>query len=46
LTKELKKLAEEIPQGRLIIVLCGGRRGDLAGSLIPRMIEVLAEAKK
>ncbi len=45
LVRELRKLADEISKGRLIIVLCGGSRRDLAHYLIPRMIEVLAEVK-
>ena len=45
LARELKKIADEVSQGRFIVVLCGGSRRDLAHYLIPRMIEVLAEAK-
>jgi acetoin utilization deacetylase AcuC-like enzyme len=44
LTKELTKFAKEICRGRLIVVLCGGSRRDLARSLIPRMIKVLADS--
>ena len=43
LTKELKGMADEISEGRLIIVLCGGSRRDLAREVIPRMIRVLME---
>jgi len=46
LTRELKEWAVEISQGRLITILCGGSRRDLAHSLIPRMIAVLAEVHK
>ncbi len=44
LTRELTKLAEVISEGRLMIVLCGGSRRDLARFLIPRMIEVLVDS--
>lgn len=40
--KELKKIADEICQGRFIIVLCGGSQRDLATYLIPRIIRILA----
>jgi len=42
LAKELKAAAEKISQGRLIVVLCGGSRRDLARALIPRITDVLA----
>jgi acetoin utilization deacetylase AcuC-like enzyme len=42
LAKELKAISEKISQGRLIVVLCGGRRRDLARALIPRIIGALA----
>ena len=45
LVRELKKIADEVSNGRFVIVLCGGSRRDLAHYLIPRMIEVLAEVK-
>ena len=38
----LKQTADEVCQGRLIVILCGGRRRDLARRLIPRLIRVLA----
>jgi len=41
--KEIKAFANEIAQGRIIIVLCGGSRRDLAREVIPRMIRVLME---
>jgi len=44
LAGEIKELADDISEGKLVIVLCGGSRRDLAHHLIPRMIEVLAEA--
>jgi acetoin utilization deacetylase AcuC-like enzyme len=43
LAKELKALANEISNGRLIIVLCGGSGRDLAHQLIPQIIRVLIE---
>jgi acetoin utilization deacetylase AcuC-like enzyme len=45
LVRELKRIADEVSNGRFIIILCGGSRRDLARTLIPRMIEVLAEDK-
>ena len=39
----LKKLAHEVCGGRLIVVLCGGSRRDLARFLIPRVIDILVE---
>jgi len=41
LAEELKAMADEIAHGRLIVVLCGGSRRDLARYLIPRIIRVL-----
>jgi acetoin utilization deacetylase AcuC-like enzyme len=38
----LKQTADEVCQGRLIVVLCGGSRRDLARRLIPSLIRVLA----
>jgi acetoin utilization deacetylase AcuC-like enzyme len=43
LTREFRKWSEEISQGKLMIILCGGSRRDLARYLIPRMIGVLVE---
>jgi len=37
----LKELAGELCKGRLIVVLCGGSRRDLASLIIPRVIRVL-----
>jgi acetoin utilization deacetylase AcuC-like enzyme len=42
LAKELKGIADEICQGKFIIVLCGGSRRDLARYLIPKVIEILS----
>jgi acetoin utilization deacetylase AcuC-like enzyme len=42
LTRELKGLANEICQGRLIVVLCGGSRRDLARILIPEIIKIIS----
>ncbi|MDY6907782.1 MAG: hypothetical protein SV910_06070 [Chloroflexota bacterium] len=39
---ELKGVAEEVCRGRLIVVLCGGSRRDMARRLIPQVIRVLA----
>jgi acetoin utilization deacetylase AcuC-like enzyme len=41
LTSEIKKLAEESCNGRLIVVLCGGSRRDLARFIIPQVIGML-----
>ena len=41
LAAQIKQLAQEACSGRLIIVLCGGSRRDLARLLIPRMIKTL-----
>jgi len=43
LAKEFKSLANEVTQGRMIIVLCGGSRRDLARLIIPKIIEVLVK---
>jgi acetoin utilization deacetylase AcuC-like enzyme len=37
----LNELAEELCKGRLIAVLCGGSRRDLASLIIPRVIRML-----
>ena len=44
LALELKSLADEVCNGRLIVVLCGGSRRDLASMIIPGVVEVLANA--
>ncbi|MCJ7593417.1 MAG: hypothetical protein MUO52_01415, partial [Desulfobacterales bacterium] len=41
LALEIRKMAEEVCKGRLIVVLCGGARRDLATLLIPMVIETL-----
>jgi acetoin utilization deacetylase AcuC-like enzyme len=42
LALEIRKTAEVVCGGRLIVVLCGGSRRDLATALIPKVIETLA----
>ena len=42
LAQEIKRFAIEICNGRLVVILCGGSRRDLAASIIPRILEVLA----
>ena len=42
LARELKGAAEQLCRGRLIVVLCGGSRRDLARLIIPQVIETLA----
>ncbi len=42
LARVFRQAAEEICRGRLIAVLCGGSRRDLARRLIPQIIHVLA----
>jgi hypothetical protein len=42
LAKELQSAADQFLNGRLIVVLCGGSRRDLARYLIPEIIAVLA----
>jgi acetoin utilization deacetylase AcuC-like enzyme len=42
LAQEFKRAADQLCQGRLIVVLCGGSRRDLARYLIPAVIRVLA----
>ena len=43
LAMEIKKTAEAICNGRLIVILCGGSRRDLARLIIPSIIAVLAD---
>jgi acetoin utilization deacetylase AcuC-like enzyme len=43
LAQELTRAAEELCSGRLIVVLCGGSRRDLARLVIPQVISVLCE---
>lgn len=45
LAQELKQAADEMCSGRLIVVLCGGSRRDMARLLIPKVINVLCEPK-
>jgi acetoin utilization deacetylase AcuC-like enzyme len=42
IARELKRIADEVCRGRLIVVLCGGSRRDMARRLIPPVIRVLA----
>jgi acetoin utilization deacetylase AcuC-like enzyme len=42
LAQKFKRAAEQLCRGRLIVVLCGGSRRDLARGLIPKVISVLA----
>jgi acetoin utilization deacetylase AcuC-like enzyme len=42
MARELKRVADEVCRGRLIVVLCGGSRRDMAQSLIPPLIRMLA----
>ena len=41
--EEVKRLAEKVCKGRLIVVLCGGRDHKLAASIIPGMIRILSD---
>ena len=43
LAAEIKKTALKTSEGRMIVVLCGGSRRDLATLLIPRLIKVLSD---
>ena len=43
MTEEIKGLAQGICEGRLIVILCGGNKRNLARSLIPQMIKILAD---
>lgn len=45
LARELRQAADDLCSGRLIVVLCGGSRRDLARLLIPGVIKVLCEEK-
>jgi len=42
LAQRIKKLADNVSQGRLVVVLCGGSRRDYAKLLIPQIIQTLA----
>ena len=42
LAREFQALANRLCRGRLIVVLCGGSRRDLARQIIPPLIRVLA----
>ena len=43
LGSEIKEVAEEVCRGRLVVILCGGSRRNLASLIIPRVIEVLLD---
>jgi acetoin utilization deacetylase AcuC-like enzyme len=43
LAREIKRIATEICQGRLIVILCGGGQRSLAHFLIPRIINILMD---
>jgi acetoin utilization deacetylase AcuC-like enzyme len=43
LAREIKRVADQTCQGRLIVVLCGGSRRDLARQIIPQVIRALAD---
>jgi len=43
LAVEMKKVAQQVCKGRLIVILCGGGRRDLALFLIPRIIRILID---
>lgn len=43
MARDIKQMAQEMCTGRLVIILCGGSRRELALFLIPRIIEILAE---
>jgi acetoin utilization deacetylase AcuC-like enzyme len=42
MAKEIRRLAQKICGGKLIVVLCGGSRRDYAKLLIPSIIDILA----
>jgi len=42
LAQEIKRAADQLCQGRLIVVLCGGSSRDLARQIIPQVIRTLA----
>lgn len=42
LAHRIRKLADEVCKGRLVVVLCGGSRRDLARQIIPEIVEALA----
>lgn len=43
LARIIKSTADEFCHGKLVTVLCGGSRRDLAAYIIPRIISILAE---
>ena len=43
IARTVKGTAEEVCAGRVVAILCGGSRRDIAGYCIPRVINCLAE---
>ena len=43
LALEIRKMAEEVCEGRLVVILCGGSRRDLASLIIPGVIGALVD---
>jgi acetoin utilization deacetylase AcuC-like enzyme len=43
LALKIRKVAEEVSESRLVVILCGGSRRELASLIIPRVIEVLVD---
>lgn len=43
LTIEIRKTAHTVCKGRLVVVLCGGHRRDLARELIPSILRILSD---
>ncbi len=43
LARQIRRTAEKVCRGRLIVVLCGGSRRDLARLIIPQVIRALSD---
>ncbi|RLG92302.1 MAG: histone deacetylase [Candidatus Hecatellales archaeon] len=43
LTKLVKDVAEKVCDGKLVVVLCGGSKPDIAKNIIPKMVKILLE---
>ena len=41
MAQEVKRIADEFCDGRLVVILCGGSRRDIANYTIPRIIKTL-----
>jgi len=41
MAREVKRIADEFCEGRLVVILCGGSRRDIANYTIPRIIKTL-----